>query len=195
MNPSASALPHEPAPDSGERAVLSSPIAALDEASLELAAADGGQTAAPSQGRTEWLGVRVGPIGLLLPATAGRELLDPPPAARLPHTAPWFVGLANVRGALVPVVDAARALEVPHDADARRYLLAFDHGDDALGLLVDGLPRRQSFEAGERLSGLPPHPAMLEGHLAAAYGRDGVLWFELELDGFFRSLGERIAQR
>jgi len=173
---------------------LAAPIAALDEESLALAAPGAGQTASP-QGPAEWLGVRVGPVGLLLPATAGRELLDPPPAARLPHTAPWFAGLANVRGALVPVVDTALALEVQHDAAARRYLLIFRQGEDALGLIVDGLPRRQGFDARERLDDLPPHPALLDGHLAAAYGRDGQLWFELELEGFFRTLGERIAEK
>jgi len=192
MNPSA--LTHESAPNAGDRAPPLSPIAALDEESLALSAADGAGTAAQLQGPSEWLGVRVGPIGLLLPAAAGRELLDPPPAARLPHTPSWFAGLANVRGALVPVVDAARALEVEHAADARHYLLIFHHGDEALGLIVDGLPRRQGFEAGERLNGLPPHPPLLDGHLAAAYGRDGVLWFELDLDGFFRALGERMRQ-
>jgi chemotaxis signal transduction protein len=191
MNPSA--LPYESATNAGGRALPLSPIAALDEESLALSAADGVSTAA-QQGPSEWLSVRVGPIGLLLPATAGRELLDPPPAARLPHTPSWFAGLANVRGALVPVVDTARALEVEHDADARHYLLVFDHGDEALGLIVDGLPRRQGFEASERLNGLPPHPPLLDGHLAAAYGRDGRLWFELDLEGFFRALGERIRQ-
>ncbi len=192
MNPSA--LPHESVPNAGGRAPSLSPIAALDEESLALSAADGAGTATQLQGPSEWLSVRVGSIGLLLPAAAGRELLDPPPAARLPHTPPWFAGLANVRGALVPVVDTARALEVEHNADARRYLLVFDHGDDALGLIVDGLPRRQGFEASERLNGLPPHPPLLDGHLAAAYGRDGGLWFELDLEGFFHALGERLRQ-
>ncbi len=166
MNPSA--LPHESTPNAGHAPPLS-PIAALDEESLALSAADGAGSAAQLQGPSEWLSVRVGSIGLLLPAAAGRELLDPPPAARLPHTPSWFAGLANVRGALVPVVDTA-------------------------GLIVDGLPRRQGFEASERLNGLPPHPPLLDGHLAAAYGRDGRLWFELDLEGFFRALGERIGQ-
>ena len=191
MNPSA--LPYESATNAGGRALPLSPIAALDEESLALSAADDAGTAT-QQGPSEWLSVRVGPIGLLLPAAAGRELLDPPPAARLPHTPSWFAGLANVRGALIPVVDAARALEVEHDAGARPYLLIFDHGDEALGLIVDGLPRRQGFEASERLNGMPPHPPLLDGHLAAAYSRDGRLWFELDLEGFFRALGERIRQ-
>ena len=188
MNPHTPPLTH-----AAERAPLVSPIAALDEESL-VSAADGTQAAAQTQGTTEWLGVRVGQIGLLLPTTAARELLDPPPAARLPHTPAWFAGLANVRGALVPMVDTARALDVEHDSAARRYLLIFNHGDQTIGLIVDGLPRRQVFEAREHTSSLPPHPVLLDGHLTGAYDRDGLLWFELDLDGFFRTLGARIGQ-
>lgn len=190
MNPSALPQTH-----AGERAPRARPIAALDEESLALSAADaaGQRQSEHLQGTAEWLGVRVGPIGLLLPATAARELLDPPPAARLPHTPPWFVGLANVRGALVPVVDAARALEVEHDDAARNYLLIFNHGDEALGLIVDGLPRRQGFEAGERLNGIPPHPELLQGHVRGAYEHGGTVWLDVDVHGFFQTLGERIA--
>ena len=185
--------PYTPYRRGSEPAALLSPSAALDEESL-VSSADAGQGTAPGQGTTEWLGVRVGQIGLLLPVTAARELLDPPPAARLPHTPAWFTGLANVRGALVPMVDTARALDVERDSNARRYLLIFNQGDETIGLIVDGLPRRQAFEGRERTNGLPPHPALLDGHLAGAYDRDGLLWFELDLDGFFRTLGTRIGQ-
>ena len=173
---------------------LVNPITALDEEVLTLSMADATATSGQEQEAKEWLGVRVGSFGLLLPATAARELLDPPPAARLPHTPLWFTGLANVRGALVPVVDTAQALDVMPDSTARRYLLIFGHGDEMLGLIVDGLPRRQGFAASERLSGLPPHPPLLDGHLPAAYGHAGQLWFEINIDGFFRTLAENLAR-
>lgn len=170
-----------------------SPIAALDEESLALSAS-GDQTGAQQQGTIDWLGVRVGSIGLLLPSSAARELLDPPPTARLPHTPPWFVGLANVRGMLVPVVNTAQALEVEIETASRHYLLIFNHGDNALGLIVDGLPHRKNFEVREHLSSLPPYPPLLDGHLTGAYDQGGLLWFELDLDGFFHALGTLIGQ-
>lgn len=142
----------------------------------------------------ERLTFRVGPFGILVPPEAGREVVAPPSISRLPHLPTWLLGIANVRGTLVPVVDTARALEVEHDAAARRYLLIFNHGREVFGLLVDGLPRRQSFEAHERLSSLPPHPQLLDGHLIDTYDRAGLLWYELDLDGFFGTLGERLGQ-
>jgi chemotaxis signal transduction protein len=183
MNPAAQTNPFAP---------RLKPIAALDDESLALSATDNTVAAVP--GPSEWLGARVGPYGLLLPVTVGRELLDPPPAARLPHTPPWLAGVANVRGALVPVVDGARALDTEPGAGARRYLLILNQGEDALGLIVDGLPRRQGFAAGERLHGLPPHPALLTGHVAGAYDHGGQLWFEIGIEGFFHALGERLTR-
>lgn len=137
--------------------------------------------------------MRVGTIGLLVPVTAGRELLNPPPTARLPHTPPWLAGLTNVRGSLVPVVDTACALELARNAAARQYLLIFDHGNEALGLIVDGLPRRQGFEAGECLNGIPPHPQLLLGHITAAYGKESQLWLELDIESFFGALAQALA--
>lgn len=142
----------------------------------------------------ERLTFRVGPFGLLVPPDAGREVVLPPAVSRLPHLPGWLLGIANVRGTLVPVVDTARALEVEHDAAARRYLLIFKHDNEVFGLLVDGLPRRQNFETHERLSNRPPHPSLLAGHLVDTYDRDGLLWFEIDLNGFFNTLGERLRQ-
>ncbi len=154
---------------------------------------DEAHTAAAVQER-ERLTFRVGPFGILVPPEAGREVVLPPSVSRLPHLPTWLLGIANVRGTLVPVVDTARAFEVEHDAAARRYLLIFNHGHDVFGLLVDGLPRRQSFAAHERLRNLPPHPPLLKGHLADTYDRAGLLWFELDLNGFFSTLGARLGQ-
>lgn len=142
----------------------------------------------------ERLTFRVGPFGIVVPPDAAREVVLPPTVSRLPHLPSWLPGIANVRGTLVPVVDTARALEVEHDAAARRYLLIFNHGNEVFGLLVDGLPRRRSFAAHERLSSLPPHPALLDGQLASAYDHEGLLWFELDIEGFFQTLGARIGQ-
>lgn len=142
----------------------------------------------------ERLSFRVGPFGILIPPDAGREVVLPPTVSRLPHLPVWLLGITNVRGMLVPVVDTARALEVEHDASARRFLMIFNYGKEVFGLLVDGLPRRQGFEAHERLGHLPPHPSLLAGHLTDTYDRDGILWFELDLDGFLGALAASMAQ-
>lgn len=192
MNPVA--MPHERMTNTDEYLTQFGPISVLDQEVLTLSVVDGAQTTVISENTKEWLGIHVGTMGLLLPITAGRELLNLPPIARLPHTPPWLLGMANVRGSLVPVVDTARALELAHNTATCRYLLIFNYGDEALGLIVDGLPYRKSFGADDCLNGLPPHPQLLDGHITAAYGKSGQLWFELDLDGFFNALAQTLAQ-
>jgi len=176
-------------------ASLLTPTAALGGEFVLPAASDAERSAvAATDTAVDRLAFRLGPLGLLCEPDAGREVVLPPPISHVPHTAPWMLGLANVRGALVPVVDLAVAFELERATELRPYLLIIGGGDDVLGLLVDGLPVLQRFETGERIGGIPPHPQLLHGHVKAGYDRGGMMWLDVDLNAFFKTLDERIAQ-
>ncbi len=68
------------------------------------------------------LGMQVGARRYLLDLLEAGEIVPPVPLARVPLTQPWYLGLANVRGSLVGVIDLARYLglgETPIGAEAR----------------------------------------------------------------------------
>jgi twitching motility protein PilI len=54
-----------------------------------------------------WLAVECGPHGLLFPLAGAGEIFASPTVHPVPHTQPWFVGVANLRGGLHGVVDIA----------------------------------------------------------------------------------------
>lgn len=56
------------------------------------------------------LGLQVGGTRYLLDLLEAGEIVAPVPLARVPLTLPWYLGLANVRGTLVGVIDLARYL-------------------------------------------------------------------------------------
>ncbi|MCD2515161.1 chemotaxis protein CheW [Massilia sp. G4R7] len=56
------------------------------------------------------LGLQVGGTRYLLDLLEAGEIVAPVPPVRVPLTVPWYLGLANVRGTLVGVVDLARYL-------------------------------------------------------------------------------------
>ncbi|PXA84764.1 chemotaxis protein CheW [Nostoc sp. 3335mG] len=69
-----------------------------------------------------------------LPADAIREIVKLPVTTRVPHAPPGMVGLANVRGTVVPILSVT-ALQGGSVAGGSR-LLVLDR-DDPVGLLVD----------------------------------------------------------
>jgi twitching motility protein PilI len=60
--------------------------------------------------RAHQLGVTVGTGRYLLDLSEAGEIVAPPPLAKVPLTLPWYLGLANVRGNLLGVIDLARYL-------------------------------------------------------------------------------------
>jgi twitching motility protein PilI len=101
--------------------------------------------AARSQPRGQsWLAVECRGHGLLLPLEQAGEIFALSPLLAVPHTQPWFVGVANLRGGLHGVVDLARFLglhELPADTGRdQARLIAFGAGLGLNGaLLVDRL--------------------------------------------------------
>lgn len=136
---------------------------------------------------------RVGDLGLLFPFSAGREVIAPPAVSRIPNTASWFRGLANVRGTLVPVVDAADAFDVTHRPGMPPYLLIFGHGETAIGLLIDGLPRSLDVDASAAVADPPEVPGLLGDSVTAAYETAGRTWLEVDVDVLFDALAGHVA--
>jgi twitching motility protein PilI len=68
-----------------------------------------------------WLAVECRGHGLLLPLEQAGEIFALVPLLPVPHTQPWFAGVANLRGGLHGVVDLALFLNLPAAAaDAGR---------------------------------------------------------------------------
>lgn len=61
-------------------------------------------------GAAHQLGVEIGGVRYLLELLEAGEIVPVPPLATVPLTQPWYLGLANVRGSLVGVIDLARYL-------------------------------------------------------------------------------------
>jgi len=68
--------------------------------------------------RTAWLAVECERQGLLFPLATAGEIFSMPTMLPVPHTRPWFIGVANLRGGLHGVVDFAAflGLRAPHPA-------------------------------------------------------------------------------
>jgi twitching motility protein PilI len=103
-----------------------------------LAHASESQDKLEAPGLWRGIGFRVGTRLLLSGIDEINELLAVPALTAVPGTQPWLLGVANVRGNLVPVVDFARFLfgERTQQSDRTRLLIV-RQGNGNVALLVD----------------------------------------------------------
>jgi twitching motility protein PilI len=80
-----------------------------------------------------WLAVECRGHGLLLPLEQAGEIFALVPLLPVPHTQPWFAGVANLRGGLHGVVDLARFIGLPDTPGA-------DGGREQARLIALGAP-------------------------------------------------------
>jgi twitching motility protein PilI len=107
--------------------------------------------------RIQQLGVMIGSERYLLELTQTAEIVSLGAVTAVPLTQPWYLGLANIRGNLIGIVDVARYLELGETStgsDSRVITFANSLGFNC-GLLVSrvyGLRQAADMQAvGERL--------------------------------------------
>lgn len=140
-----------------------------------------------------WLAVECAGAGLLVPLATAGEIFPAGALLPVPHTRPWFLGVANLRGGLHGVVDLAAflGLRPPLARDALRdqaRLLAFNPRlGSHCAVLVDrlaGLRSRQQLQPDTDAADAAPRPEF------AAGGRwrddDGRVWQEIDLAALAR---------
>ena len=156
---------------------------------------DPSEVLSEAPGRTEHnpvrYGFRVGSLGLLVPQQTASELIGDLSVYPVPNTPPWFPGLVNLRGNLIPVFDLKRLFALPDDSVPERKLLVIDKEDNAAGVYVDGFP--QPVRLAEPMARIPSLPRVLEEHIAEAYFVNDTVWLELRHRDLFVAVGQHMA--
>ncbi len=122
---------------------------------------------------------RIGHMRLLAPFATASELTEIPNVYPLPRMPANLLGLVNLHGRIVPLFDLAALFETQHMPREKRMLLVIGHGNDAAGIVIDGLPRRMAFAPESRI--VPPAlPAGAAAAVSAAYLEGSNAWFEFD---------------
>src|SRR5579862_5097232 len=108
----------------------------------------------------EWVGVALRMAGelYLVAREEAREVLGvPAPLTRVPGAKSWVLGLANIRGQLLPMIDLRAFLGsgvTPQSRNTR--VIVVNHRDIPAGLLVDEVLGFRRFSDSEFTSDRPP---------------------------------------
>jgi twitching motility protein PilI len=138
-----------------------------------------------------WLAVEMAGHGFLLSLDQAGEIFPLSPIQPVPHSQPWFLGVANLRGQLHGVIDMAGFLGLPQRSlrnltdvaarDAGR-LVAFNAGlQTNAALLIDRLMGLR--HAGDLQAAEPEGDAAVRPHFIGQQWQDeqGRTWYELDL--------------
>jgi len=148
-----------------------------------VAASGRGREAAQQE---EWVGVgfRVANTYLVAAREEVREVLPFPGVTKLPGAKPWLLGLANVRGQLLPVTDLNLFFGgAPTDIGRMTRVLMVNHPDIPAGLLVDEVRGFRRFVLSERAETLPELLPGMMPFIAGAYSAGDELWGVLGVPG------------
>jgi twitching motility protein PilI len=131
-----------------------------------------------------WLGLgfRLGDKWCATPREDVREVILPPPMTRVPGARPWLLGVANVRGSLLPVCDLRRLLGEEHNTLARNSrVLVYNSPRIPAGFLVDEVAGYRQFAPADQRRELVAENAALASYLLGAFVREGQPWLALSL--------------
>jgi twitching motility protein PilI len=140
-------------------------------------------------GITPRLAVRAGDLNLLFELAETGEIVSVPSAmTKVPRTRDWFLGLANVRGQLVGVIDLSRYFggpATPIDGASRAVLLSSSLGVNAAVLAT----RVQGLRNVDELSAEPVQVSAAIASFAVSGWRDnaGAQWVEISLGSLAQS--------
>ena len=94
------------------------------------------QTRIPSPG-AELISVRIGEQAYAIDIMAVREIRGWSAATPLPHAPSHVLGMMNLRGAILPVIDAAVRLGLPPTAAPRPVIVVLDVDGLSSGFIAD----------------------------------------------------------
>ncbi|MBV8156408.1 MAG: chemotaxis protein CheW [Dyella sp.] len=118
---------------------------------LSLAHASGTPEKLEAPGLWRGIGFRAGSRLFVSGIDEISELLAPPALTPVPGTQAWLMGVANVRGNLVPVIDLARFLFGERTQHTERTrLLVVRQGGGSVALVVDEVFGQRTVDAEQR---------------------------------------------
>jgi twitching motility protein PilI len=144
---------------------------------------------AGDEGHIECLSFRMGQQWFLLPRSSIAEILRMPMLTRVPWAKPWLLGVANIRGTVLPVTDLGLLLMGESSVNRQRgRVISIKHADLAVGLWVEEVQGLQQFPRGARLN------AQVDGEarnwqffVRAQYELSGRRWLLLDVQSLISS--------
>jgi len=106
-----------------------------------------------------------------------KEILDLPSYTQVPGVKSWIVGVANVRGSLLPIMDMKGYL-LGDDIKNRNKgrVIVIDYKGFNTGLVVEEVYGMRHFREGEETNEIPEVPESISPYIRSAFKQDKEHW-------------------
>ena len=135
-------------------------------------------------------GIKFSSINLLIDNAASSELLEDSSIYSIPLAAEWIIGVVNIRGDIVPVIDFEKLIsgESSKNDINDSKIIVINKGEDAVGFLLEYLPKPISFTENEMLSDYTSLPEVINEHVVYAFKRETSTWACIDFESFLQSI-------
>jgi twitching motility protein PilI len=127
----------------------------------------------------EWVGVgfRIGDDRLIAPMNEIEEILDLPEYTNVPGVKSWMVGVANVRGGLLPLMDL-KGFILGEDIKLRKSgkVIVIDYKGFNTGLIVEEVFGMKHFQIKDESGDIPMLHENVSKYVNRAFSQDGDSW-------------------
>jgi twitching motility protein PilI len=137
----------------------------------------------------EWQGIgyQVGGLRLVSPMGEVNEILKVPKITPLPGVKSWILGIANVRGRLMPIVDLHEYLTMtPTQPMVQWRVLIVEDEDLIAGLVVEQSLGIQHFLEGSHEEASSEGLETVKPYVKGAFRHGGRVFFEMDLKSILR---------
>ncbi|TCS43220.1 chemotaxis protein CheW [Reinekea marinisedimentorum] len=123
------------------------------------------------------IGFRIGGHHFVSPMSEVTELLRVPAYTRLPNVKPWVLGVSNIRGRLIPLIDLGLFLSNETSVPIRsRRILVVEKDEQSDGLVVDGVDGMQYFPIDSYSDQVPDMPESIKPFVSGHFVKDSITW-------------------
>ncbi len=127
----------------------------------------------------EWAGVgfRIGDARLIAAMSDVKEILDLPEYTQIPGVKSWIVGIANVRGGLLPIMDMKGFLlgdDIKHRNKGR--IIVIDYKGFNTGLVVEEVYGMRHFRKSDEAEYIPEIHENISPYVERAYKQGDENW-------------------
>ncbi len=135
-------------------------------------------------------GFKAGNMNFIIDEAIACEILDESNIHFVPMSASWLIGVSNIRGDVVPIIDLEKLIN-GDDSNAEyknRKLAIIGKGENTIGIELDELPVLLEFDKRKKINDFSNQADRIQPFIQYAYEKDDDIWFCINFPPFIESI-------